>query len=411
MGGLRKKMPITFICWILSTAALCGIPFFSGFFSKDEIIDGAEHNGYQVFYIVGLIGAFMTAAYMTRATYLTFFGEARGAAAGEHHDAEHAHDLHDAGISEEASRGGRRRRRSRTRGGARRRARRPSRRSPRAPRIAVADHGAADDPRRARGRLRLPERGAQAVRDDYFTEWVEARGEPVAETEPRRRAGRIRSHCCPARRGSRRRRGTRRRARRRGLRAGTSRGRRASASRSTTIRRHAEFKWSKALTTSIPLALGGIVDQLLRVPGALHQATQAVRRSDRTQRRRRAPATGSCGTSTTSIASTRRSSSSGHRADRRRRRTGSTRTSSTASSTAPVSSSRKLGGWIYRNIDQRVVDGAVNGSGAAARGSGRRAAPRAVRQGQPVRGAAVRRSRGRRPRPRHREQLREQNRC
>jgi len=89
MGGLRKKMPITFITWVLSTAALCGVPFFSGFFSKDEIIDGAKHNNYTVFFVVGLIGAFMTTAYMTRATYLTFFGTARGAAAGEHHD-EHA---------------------------------------------------------------------------------------------------------------------------------------------------------------------------------------------------------------------------------------------------------------------------------------------------------------------------------
>ncbi|MCU1391591.1 MAG: nuoL [Ilumatobacteraceae bacterium] len=86
MGGLRKKMPITFAAWIISTAALCGVPFFSGFFSKDEIIDNAHHNGYNVFFIVGLVGAFMTTAYMTRATYLTFFGKARGAAAGEHHD-------------------------------------------------------------------------------------------------------------------------------------------------------------------------------------------------------------------------------------------------------------------------------------------------------------------------------------
>ncbi|MCU1397110.1 MAG: nuoL [Acidimicrobiales bacterium] len=97
MGGLRKKMPITFGAWVLSTAALCGVPFFSGFFSKDEIIDNAHNNGYNVFFIVGLVGAFMTTAYMTRATYLTFFGKARGAAAGEHHDdvtVVHA-DVHD----------------------------------------------------------------------------------------------------------------------------------------------------------------------------------------------------------------------------------------------------------------------------------------------------------------------------
>ncbi|MBK8334584.1 MAG: NADH-quinone oxidoreductase subunit L [Acidimicrobiaceae bacterium] len=103
MGGLRKKMPITFVTWMISTAALCGVPFFSGFFSKDEIIDSAHGNHYTVFFVIGLIGAFMTTAYMTRATYLTFFGEARGGAAHfvhEHDDHAHstdahAHDVHD----------------------------------------------------------------------------------------------------------------------------------------------------------------------------------------------------------------------------------------------------------------------------------------------------------------------------
>jgi NADH-quinone oxidoreductase subunit L len=97
MGGLARKMPITFITWMVSTAALCGVPLFSGFFSKDEIIDSAGHFHYGVFMIVGLIGAFMTTAYMTRATYLTFFGEPRGAAAHfVHGDAHHApaHDDH-----------------------------------------------------------------------------------------------------------------------------------------------------------------------------------------------------------------------------------------------------------------------------------------------------------------------------
>jgi len=95
MGGLRKKMPVTFWTWIISTAALCGLPFVSGFFSKDEIIDSAKHNDYKVFWIIGLAGAFMTTAYMTRATYLTFFGKARGGAAhfvGDAHDEGHAHD-------------------------------------------------------------------------------------------------------------------------------------------------------------------------------------------------------------------------------------------------------------------------------------------------------------------------------
>jgi len=94
MGGLRKVMPITFTTWIISTLALCGVFPFSGFFSKDEIIDNVGNNGYTMFMVIGLIGAFMTAAYMTRATYLTFFGEARGAAAG-HHGADHGAHGHD----------------------------------------------------------------------------------------------------------------------------------------------------------------------------------------------------------------------------------------------------------------------------------------------------------------------------
>jgi NADH-quinone oxidoreductase subunit L len=86
MGGLAKKMPITAAAWIVSTLALAGVFPLSGFFSKDEIIDNVGNNGYTVFMWIALGGAFLTAAYMTRATYLTFFGEPRGAAAGEHHD-------------------------------------------------------------------------------------------------------------------------------------------------------------------------------------------------------------------------------------------------------------------------------------------------------------------------------------
>jgi NADH-quinone oxidoreductase subunit L len=92
MGGLYSKMKWTAWCWIIATAALCGIPFFAGFFSKDAIIDNAQHNGYRAFYLVGLIGVFMTAAYMTRATYLVFFGQPRGAAAGVHEE-EHVEEI------------------------------------------------------------------------------------------------------------------------------------------------------------------------------------------------------------------------------------------------------------------------------------------------------------------------------
>jgi len=102
MGGLRKYMPITFSTWIISTLALCGVFPFAGFFSKDEIIDNVGYAGYDFFMIVGLAGAFLTAAYMTRATYLTFFGEPRGASAGEHHDEGHGHDAHASHDSHDA---------------------------------------------------------------------------------------------------------------------------------------------------------------------------------------------------------------------------------------------------------------------------------------------------------------------
>ena len=83
MGGLRKSMPVTFWCWIAATLALTGVFPFAGFWSKDEIIDNVGHLGYTFFFWTALAGAALTAMYMTRATYLTFFGEPRGAAAGE----------------------------------------------------------------------------------------------------------------------------------------------------------------------------------------------------------------------------------------------------------------------------------------------------------------------------------------
>jgi len=82
MGGLWKKMPFTFAAWIVSTLALTGVFPFAGFWSKDEIIDNVGSNGYDFLLVVGLGGAALTAMYMTRATYLTFFGQPRGAAAG-----------------------------------------------------------------------------------------------------------------------------------------------------------------------------------------------------------------------------------------------------------------------------------------------------------------------------------------
>src|SRR5215207_8180400 len=78
MGGLKKHMPTTFWTFMVGSMALAGIPPLAGFWSKDEILLGASENGFPLMLVVGLAGAFMTAAYMTRACYLIFAGEYRG---------------------------------------------------------------------------------------------------------------------------------------------------------------------------------------------------------------------------------------------------------------------------------------------------------------------------------------------
>jgi NADH-quinone oxidoreductase subunit L len=84
MGGLRKYMPITFVTFVIGSLALAGIFPLAGFWSKDEILVTAGRTGFDFFLYVGLAGAFLTAAYMTRCVYLTFFGEFRGH--GEPHE-------------------------------------------------------------------------------------------------------------------------------------------------------------------------------------------------------------------------------------------------------------------------------------------------------------------------------------
>jgi NADH-quinone oxidoreductase subunit L len=78
MGGLRKKLPTTHWTFALGTLALAGVPPLAGFWSKDEILNGARADDYQTLLILGLIAAFMTAAYMGRAYYLIFWGDYRG---------------------------------------------------------------------------------------------------------------------------------------------------------------------------------------------------------------------------------------------------------------------------------------------------------------------------------------------
>ena len=82
MGGLRRYMPWTFGLMLVATLAIAGIPPFSGFFSKDEILAaafarGAEAPAYYVFYGMGVLAALLTAFYMARLMAMTFLGENR----------------------------------------------------------------------------------------------------------------------------------------------------------------------------------------------------------------------------------------------------------------------------------------------------------------------------------------------
>jgi NADH-quinone oxidoreductase subunit L len=77
MGGLRKKIPWTFATMMCAAVAIAGIPPFSGFFSKDEILVAANHHAPWMFWL-GVVTAGMTAFYVFRAMFLTFFGEYRG---------------------------------------------------------------------------------------------------------------------------------------------------------------------------------------------------------------------------------------------------------------------------------------------------------------------------------------------
>ncbi len=88
MGGLRKYLPITHITFLLGCIAIAGIPPFSGFFSKDEIL-AAAYGANKVYWVVGVITAGMTAFYMFRLYATTFLGQFRGG------DQLHGHQPHE----------------------------------------------------------------------------------------------------------------------------------------------------------------------------------------------------------------------------------------------------------------------------------------------------------------------------
>ena len=84
MGNLKKYMPITHFTFLLACLAIAGIPPFSGFFSKDEILAAAFAKN-PLYYYIGVGGALMTAFYMFRLYTLTFLGKFRGSHEQEHH--------------------------------------------------------------------------------------------------------------------------------------------------------------------------------------------------------------------------------------------------------------------------------------------------------------------------------------
>jgi NADH-quinone oxidoreductase subunit L len=90
MGGLKKALPITHLTFLIGTIAISGIPPFSGFFSKDEILAAAyEHEGAgKLYWLLGILASIMTAFYMFRLYFLTFHGDFRGT----QHQKDHLHE-------------------------------------------------------------------------------------------------------------------------------------------------------------------------------------------------------------------------------------------------------------------------------------------------------------------------------
>jgi NADH-quinone oxidoreductase subunit L len=88
MGGLKQWMPLTFITFFISVLAIAGFPPFAGFFSKDEILWLAASNEHWGIWFFAVCGAGMTAFYMFRQLFMTFYGKFRG----DHHTRDHLHE-------------------------------------------------------------------------------------------------------------------------------------------------------------------------------------------------------------------------------------------------------------------------------------------------------------------------------
>lgn len=76
LGGLRSRMPVTFICFVITAASISGVPPFNGFFSKELIYDAAIERGW-IFYLAAIVGSFFTAASFLKLGHSAFFGKLR----------------------------------------------------------------------------------------------------------------------------------------------------------------------------------------------------------------------------------------------------------------------------------------------------------------------------------------------
>src|SRR5207247_11270946 len=86
MGGLRRVMPITFWTFLIAALAQAGVPPLAGFFAKDAVLEVAQHSGRNAVYLLGSLAAFLSAFYLGRMLFLTFFGGPRSDAAHDAHE-------------------------------------------------------------------------------------------------------------------------------------------------------------------------------------------------------------------------------------------------------------------------------------------------------------------------------------
>jgi NADH-quinone oxidoreductase subunit L len=91
MGGLKKYLPVTWATMGIGTLAIAGIPPFAGFFSKDEILWKSYEGGFLLLWLIGVMVAAMTAFYMARLMFLTFYGKERFSTHGDESGSSHGH--------------------------------------------------------------------------------------------------------------------------------------------------------------------------------------------------------------------------------------------------------------------------------------------------------------------------------